>query len=106
MTIPPPAGGNNLRTTVLNDGKLVDVPDYATVQGILLGVVAGFLILCTIIGPENHGSHFEKAKAAFEEGAGEDEVAPDADAAPRGDLESDMSSRPRSIVEVREKDFD
>lgn len=83
------------------------MPDYATVQGILVGVVAGFVVLCTIVGPEHHGSHFEKAKAAFEEGAGEDEVAPDADAAPaRGDLESAESSRPHSIEEVREKEID
>ena len=83
------------------------MPDYATVQGILVGVVAGFVILCTIVGPEHHGSHFEKAKAAFEEGAGEDQEAPDSDAAaPRADLESAKSSRPHSIEEVREKEMD
>lgn len=65
-------GGDNLRTTIVKDGKVEDVPDYATVQGILIGCVAAFVIFITIIGPENHGSHFEQHKAAFEEGAGRD----------------------------------
>ena len=50
------------------------MPDYAKVQGILIGVVAAYVVVLTIIGPENHGSHFEKAKTAFEEGAGADEL--------------------------------
>jgi SHS family lactate transporter-like MFS transporter len=66
-------GGENLRTTILKNGVRTDVPDYATVQGILIGVVAAFVIFITIIGPENHGSHFEKHKAAFEEGGGRDD---------------------------------
>ncbi|KAI0260681.1 carboxylic acid transporter [Gloeopeniophorella convolvens] len=62
-------GGDNIRTTITGpDGKPQDVPDYATVQGILIGVVAAFVIIITIIGPENHGLQFEKHKAAFEEG--------------------------------------
>lgn len=68
------AGGNNLRTTIIVDGKKKDVPDYATVQGIFIGVVAAYLIVITIIGPENHAAHFESAKTAFEEGAGRDEM--------------------------------
>ncbi|THH18359.1 hypothetical protein EW146_g2604 [Bondarzewia mesenterica] len=67
-------GGKNLRTTVIRNGVPTNVPDYATVQGILIGVVAAFVIVITIIGPENHSSHFEKAKTAFEEGAGNDEL--------------------------------
>lgn len=59
-----------MRTTI--NGK--DVPDYATVQGILIGVVAAFVVVVTIIGPENHGSHFEKHKTAFEVGGGHDEA--------------------------------
>ncbi|KAJ7831220.1 hypothetical protein B0H14DRAFT_1185139 [Mycena olivaceomarginata] len=35
------------------------------VQGTLIGVVAVFVL---IIGPENHGSHLEKRRAAFDEG--------------------------------------
>ena len=63
-------GGENLKTTIIKNGEPTIVPDYAKVQGIFIGCVAAFVIFITIIGPENHGSHFEKAKAAFEEGAG------------------------------------
>ncbi|KAF9525588.1 carboxylic acid transporter [Crepidotus variabilis] len=71
-------GGENLRTFVTNNkGEREEVPDYAKVQGILIGCVAAFVVLITIIGPENHGSHFEKHKTAFEEGGGADEVAQD-----------------------------
>ncbi|KAF8889142.1 carboxylic acid transporter protein [Gymnopilus junonius] len=54
--------------------KVVNVPDYAKVQGILIGVVAAFVFVVTLIGPENHGSHFEKHKTAFEEGGGQDDA--------------------------------
>jgi SHS family lactate transporter-like MFS transporter len=85
-------GGDRQRTTVINKqtGELEDVPDYAKVQGIFIGVVAAFVIFITIIGPEHHGSHFEKHKAAFEEGAaddsdvfGEDESRPETSESPR-----------------------
>jgi len=65
-------GGDHLKTTIIESGKPTVVPDYAKVQGILIGVVAAFVLIVTIVGPENHGSHFEKAKTAFEEGAAED----------------------------------
>jgi MFS transporter, SHS family, lactate transporter len=62
------------------------------VQGILIGVVSAFVLIVTVFGPEyvspgslyprfslmlyrNHGSHFENAKTAFEEGGGRDELA-------------------------------
>ncbi|KAK7448471.1 hypothetical protein VKT23_013733 [Stygiomarasmius scandens] len=64
-------GGEHLRTKN-RDGQ--DIPDYATVQGILIGVVSAYLLVVTILGPENHGSHFEKHKTAFEEGGGEDDA--------------------------------
>ncbi|PIL22781.1 MFS general substrate transporter [Ganoderma sinense ZZ0214-1] len=87
-------GANNLHTTIRNSaGQLTVVSDYATVQGILIGVVAAFILVVTIVGPENYGSHFEKHKTAFEEGGGSDE------------LEDDMrevGSRPTS-VQVDEK---
>ncbi|KAF8151313.1 carboxylic acid transporter protein [Crassisporium funariophilum] len=67
-------GGQNLRTTIFSMGKLQDVPDYATVQGILIGVVAAFVVIITIVGPEKHGSHFEKHKMAFQEGAARDDA--------------------------------
>jgi len=63
-------GGEHLRTTL--NGK--DVPDYAKVQGILLGTVAAFTLIITFIGPEHHGSHFEKHVLAFEKGGGRDET--------------------------------
>ncbi|KAF8523993.1 MFS general substrate transporter [Gautieria morchelliformis] len=63
-------GGQNLRTTV--NGR--NVPDYAKVQGILMGVVAAFIVIVVILGPENHGSHFEQHRVAFEEGGGQDDA--------------------------------
>ncbi|KAJ7894443.1 hypothetical protein B0H14DRAFT_3426838 [Mycena olivaceomarginata] len=41
-------GGEHLKTTI----KDMVVPDYAKVQGILIGVVAAFVLFITIIGPE------------------------------------------------------
>ncbi|THU78054.1 MFS general substrate transporter, partial [Dendrothele bispora CBS 962.96] len=68
-------GGDNLKTTRIGaDGQPEPIPDYATVQGILIGVVAAYLLIVTVLGPENHGSHFEKHRAAFEEGGGEDDA--------------------------------
>jgi len=85
-------GGEHLKTTITKNGVVSIVPNYAKVQGILIGVVAAFVLIITIIGPENHGSHFEKAKAAFEEGAGREEVSDEFD-----DLhDSQTDSRPTS----------
>ncbi|KAK7017799.1 MFS general substrate transporter [Favolaschia claudopus] len=91
-------GGEHLKTVV--NGKTV--PDYGKVQGILIGAVAAFVILITIIGPaENHSSHFEKHRVAFDErGAGEnafidedeesvDEVRGEKDAESRGEKGSE-----------------
>lgn len=41
-----------MKKTVMRNGKAVVIPDYATVQGILLGAIATFVIFITIIGPE------------------------------------------------------
>ncbi|KAI0769936.1 MFS general substrate transporter [Fomes fomentarius] len=88
-------GAENLHTTVIDkNGQPKVVSDYATVQGILIGVVAAFVLIITIIGPENYGSHFEKHKAAFEEGAGRDEEAEDPHV---------PDSRPTSVQVVEEK---
>jgi len=65
------ATGGEHQKIILN-GK--PTADYATVQGIFIGVVCAFTLLMTIIGPENHGSHFEKHKTAFEEGGGMDDA--------------------------------
>ena len=36
--------------------------------------MAAYLIVMTLIGPENHGSHFERGKTAFQAGASKDDV--------------------------------
>ncbi|KAJ7303500.1 MFS general substrate transporter [Mycena albidolilacea] len=68
--------GDHLKTFV--NGKVI--PDYGKVQGILIGAVAAFVILITIIGPaENHSSHFENHRVAFDErGAGDNAFIDDA----------------------------
>jgi len=71
--------GNNLRTNIVVDGQLKNVPDYATVQGILIGTVAAYVLLVTIFGPEHHSSHFETHKTAFEEGGGQDDAVMESD---------------------------
>ncbi|KAJ3915410.1 MFS general substrate transporter [Lentinula edodes] len=73
-------GGEHLKTTIsvpvssTNPTGEKVVPDYATVQGILIGCVAAFLLIVTLFGPEKHGYEFEKHRAAFEEGGGDDEA--------------------------------
>jgi len=61
--------GDHLKTTV----KGVVVPDYGKIQGILIGVVAAWIIFWIAVGSEYHGSHFENAKPAFHDGAGHDQ---------------------------------
>jgi len=92
-------GGERQTTVIVEDGVPTVVPDYATVQGILIGVVAAFVIFITIIGPEHHGSHFEKHKAAFVPGAAEDDaifnedgVRVNADGSPHTDTPRDEES--------------
>ncbi|KAG7439510.1 uncharacterized protein BT62DRAFT_1013885 [Guyanagaster necrorhizus] len=58
------------------DGMMENVPCYAKVQRILIGCVAVFFIVVTILGYEKHRSHFEKHKAAFEEGGEDDDDVP------------------------------
>lgn len=70
-------GGANLQTTILVNGVPKQVANYATVQAIFIGAIAIFVLIITIIGPENHGSHFENHKAAFEEGGGRDDAVAD-----------------------------
>ncbi|KAJ4474154.1 carboxylic acid transporter [Lentinula lateritia] len=73
-------GGDHLKTTIAvpvssdyPDGRKI-VPDYAKVQGILIGCVAAFVLVVTLFGPEKHGRQFEKHRAAFEEGGGDDDA--------------------------------
>lgn len=49
------------------------LPDYGKVSTILIGVVAGAIILLCLVGAEAHSSHFEHGKVAFEAGAANDE---------------------------------
>lgn len=44
------------------------------VSVILIASVAVWIILCTLVGREDHGAHFERGKAAFEKGGGLDEM--------------------------------
>jgi len=45
-------GGDHMRTTIIKNGQPTDVPDYARVQGILIGTVAIYIIILAIVGPE------------------------------------------------------
>jgi len=67
-------GANQLRTNIIVNGELKNVADYATVQGIFIGVVVAYVVIVTIFGPEHHSSHFENHKTAFEEGGGRDDA--------------------------------
>jgi len=94
-------GGDHLKTTIIESGKPTIVPDYAKVQSILIGVVAAFVLIMTIIGPENHGSHFEKHKAAFLEGAAEDDaILEDPAEASRRESDSVMDEKKGSVEKV------
>ena len=45
-------GGEHMKTTIIKEGKKVVVPDYARVQGILVGAVLVYILFFIIIGPE------------------------------------------------------
>jgi len=60
--------GESVRTT---GARGQDIPDYGLIQGWFIGVVSLCIILCCLVGPEDHGSNFESAKAAYQEDAGE-----------------------------------
>ena len=67
-------GGEHQRTTIQGLDGPEDVPNYAFVQGIFIGCVAAYVIVLALIGPENHGSHFERSKMAFQAGASKEDV--------------------------------
>ena len=50
------------------------MPDYALIQGIFIGCVSVYVIVLALIGPENHGSHFERGKTAFQVGASKEDI--------------------------------
>ena len=66
-----------------------------------------YIIVLALIGPENHGSHFEKGKTAFQAGAskedvnsipGEDEVVHD----PRRSSVRSVGSREKEVIQLVE----
>jgi SHS family lactate transporter-like MFS transporter len=67
-------GGEHLRTTIQGPDGPQNVPNYALIQGIFIGCVAAYIIILALIGPENHGSHFERGKTAFQAGASKEDV--------------------------------
>ncbi|KAJ7048046.1 MFS general substrate transporter [Mycena amicta] len=85
-------GGDHLKTTL--NGTIV--PDYAKVQGIFIGCIAAFVIFITVIGPENHSSHFEKHRAAFDEGGGSDEAYIDDADVPSGVRHTDAEANEKA----------
>lgn len=50
------------------------VPDYALIQGIFIGCVSAYVIILALVGPENHGSHFENSKPAFQADPSKEDV--------------------------------
>lgn len=62
--------GKVMKTIGIGLKKGHDVPDYATIQGIVTGTVIVWLFIFLFLGPEADGSHFEQAKVAFQEGGG------------------------------------
>lgn len=45
------------------------MPDHTLIRGIFIGCVSACVIVLALIGTENHGSHFEKGKTAFQASA-------------------------------------
>ncbi|KAF8889876.1 carboxylic acid transporter protein [Infundibulicybe gibba] len=93
----PPAFRATFPGVAYQIGNMVSslLPKLRPVQGILIGVVAAFVIIITIIGPENHGSHFEKHKTAFEEGAARDDALTEDDARILGDKDEEAGPSER-----------
>ena len=107
-------GGDHMKITIIENGKPKIVPDYAKVQGILLGAIATFVIFITIIGPEcvfvlifsfrtsdtylcrsshrNHGSHFEQENQGFEDGSADERPVEDEEKSPEA-LSDDIKEK-------------
>jgi len=85
-------GGDNLK--ILLHGK--PTPDYATVQGIFIGVITAYTLVLTVFGPENLGARFEKHKTAFQVGGGQDDA----------EMDDTSSERSRSTDEVEKEKAD
>ena len=83
------AGGEHLRTTIQGPNGPENVPNYALIQGIFIGCVAVYIIILALVGPESHGSHFERGKTAFQAGASKEDI----DFIPRGNEGLDEAER-------------
>ena len=70
----PIAIGEHFRTTIQGPDGPENVPNYALIQGIFIGCVAPYIIVLAFIGPESHGRHFERSKAAFQVGASKEDI--------------------------------
>jgi len=92
------AGGEHSRTTIQTPTGPRDVPNYALIQGIFIGAVAAYLLFFTLIGPENHGSHFERGKTAFQAGASKEDV----NSVPRDAERSSLESGEKEKSEIRQ----
>lgn len=46
------AGGDNLKTTIIQNGKSMLVQDYAKVQAIFIGCIVAYTLVLIIVGPE------------------------------------------------------
>jgi len=92
------AGGEHSRTTIQTPTGPKDVPNYALIQGAFIGAVATYLLFFTLIGPENHGSHFERGKTAFQAGASKEDV----NSVPRDVERSSLESGDKEKGEVRQ----
>ncbi|KAF8812883.1 carboxylic acid transporter protein [Phlegmacium glaucopus] len=88
-------GGEHMKETIIKNGVATIVPNYGAVQGILIGTIAAFVIIITIVGPEHHGSHFEKSKTAFEQGGGDVDNAIVQDVSGLGDEKDGVSEKER-----------
>ena len=110
LTPPRPlAAGEHSRTTVQGSDGPEDVPNYALVQGIFIGCVAAYLIVLALIGPEKHGSHFERAKTAFQAGASKEDVssitaaAEEADDVKRSSVGSESAKEKEDVQHVENR---
>lgn len=70
----PLAAGEHSCTTIQGPNGTQGVPNYALTQGIFIGCVAAYIPVLALIGPENHGRHFERGKTAFQAGASKEDV--------------------------------
>lgn len=62
-----------IETTAAENLKIpgTNTADYGKIQGILIGCVIAWMLVCVVLGPEAQGSHFENAKVSYQRGAGE-----------------------------------